>query len=736
MEKPWESGLKLPEGLDVNKSDRSKWQIRLTTQHAFISGFEGMTAQMRVSYENHNIPHRMHALITDYDAHVTEARLAEMLVDPPCEFMPAWAIITGSGNLRLVWMFERSIMLAHKDLIIQFLLMLQKKLDLKSWHGALDEKAMADPSQYYEIGFKWIPMKAGAFVPQSYLELWMLNASKKVKLDDDEKDVYQIPMERIAEEVAQRYPDNKWSGPFEEGRRGIRFWDPNADNDTGAVILKSGMMAFSGEQAFMSWRKLLGDAFVSQFKADKVGKIRENVVFDSEDFWILMGDEWVSKGRADFTQKLRVLGFSDKGVRGATCTEIDEIEVDLKDNCRVYKALPFIHFPPGVIVYEDKKYLNISNAVCMQPAKDSDVSSPVEALKTFPFVWKLLKALFENDYNPNDPMDQMYYFLAWLQRFYLGGLTMRPTQGQAVVLIGPPSAGKTLLAQSVIAPLVGGMADATAYFVEDSKWTARILEKPLLVVDDAKPVTSPEALKTFSASLKKVVANSRMVYSEKFKQEGEVPHFGRPIILANFDCNSMQVIPDLDMSNRDKIMLFKSPDKVMKFPEWDVITKTLAQELPYFARFLQLWRPPNYVISVDRRFGINAYHHPILAREAAEAGANGIMHELLCTMLETYMIGHEKQGYWEGTTTTLSTDLKLASDGLSDREFKSPKALSIAMQNLMTKESDHIEHQRLQADGRDKRLWRIKYSLLNPNSVLIKKEDTDAGNNGEKLETV
>lgn len=711
MEKPWECSLRMPPECGPDKAARQLWQNNFATKHAFISGVEGMTASVRVSYSQSNVPHKIHAFIADFDAKVIDAELDKLRADPPSEFLPAWFVRTGSGNGRLIWLIDAPVLVASEAQVKEFLLLVGKtKLKLDCWLAAWDKDAFCSIVQYYELGTEWVPMFPDAVLSQAMVNLWLYESSKRVKLDDGYGSGYTIPMDLIKEEVDKRYDKNIWKGPFVEGARGVRFWDPDAKDETGAVIMKQGVMAFSGEQAFMPWRVLLGEAFVARFEADKVGNFREKVAWDGKEFWVQDEEEWLSENKGDFQQRLEVAGFSSSTPKGATCSEIDRLMVDLRKSRRVYRALPFIHFPPGILAYEERRYLNTSMAKCLQPAKDADCSKAEDALKYFPFVWRLLRTLFKDETPDANPWGQLSFFLAWLQRFYLGGLRMRPTQGQAVVLIGPQGAGKTLLARGVIAPLVGGMADATEYFTEDSQWTARIMEKALMVVDDSKPVATLRGSVMFSAALKKVVANSRMVYNEKFKQQGEVPHFGRPLILANFDTTSIQIIPDLDLSNRDKVMLFKSPDTGrLNFPDWDTVSRTLAQELPYFARFLQLWDAPAYTVSEDKRFGVKAFHHPVLYKEAMESGINEVLFEALNALVTSYRVAHKDQQYWEGDLMTLRKDLQLCYDQIQ-KEFPTQRQLSAAMKNLVLKSEYNVQFKYVHG----LRLWRVWFDLRSP----------------------
>jgi hypothetical protein len=707
VEKPWEIVSEAP--VIEDKKEFKAWCLGLATKHHFLSGFSGITPQIRVSYESNNAPFKMSALIVDYDAATTEDRLLDLVANPVTEFVPAYAVITHSGYARLVWLFEADILLAAKAQIKEFLVQLSRRLALNKWLAGMDTGALSDPCRYYELGSKWIPLTPDYRIPASFLQLWLLEASSKINLDEGYSE-NKIPMEDIAEAVEAKYP-GRWSGPFEEGRRGVRFWDLLAADKTGAVIMRNGVMAFSGEQAFMPWRTLLGDSFVNKYKADRTADVRTRVVFDGRDYWWRETDEgsWKTLDNTSLTRHLKVAGFESRAMKRETSSEIERILDDVTFNCRVEKAMPFIHYPQGVITYDGNKFLNTATAKCMEPARDASVQTIGEAQKQIPFIWSLLKALFyDKGLGEGQEYTQVYYLLAWLKRFYLGGLCHAPTQGQAVVVIGPVSIGKSLFTNAIIAPLVGGYSDATPYFIDDVTWTATLMNKPLMTIDDSKPVMSHAALIKFSASLKKVVANTRMIYNEKYKQTGEAPWFGRVIVLANADSNSLQIIPDMDMSNKDKLMLFKCSGTKLDFPERAEIDRTLSQELPVFARFLELWEPPESIMSGDRRFGVKAFHHHELFGEAMIAGAGGVLHEILYDFLAAYREQHPKDKSWEGTATTLYNDLSVFNNS-SMRDF-TQRGMATALGGLAGKQGYNIKH-RLEGKTRRK-LWTIAFDMI------------------------
>ena len=152
-------------------------------------------------------------------------------------------------------------MISTKEQFGKFIVYIGRKLKLSKWFGGLDTTCLGNPQQYYEIGTDWKVFQQDAPIPSSMLEFWLYDAAKDIPIVDDTANLYDIPIETVAAEVEKRF-GSRWRGPFEIGRRGVRFWDPSADNETAAIVRKDGMQCFTGGKSFVSWREILGNQFV------------------------------------------------------------------------------------------------------------------------------------------------------------------------------------------------------------------------------------------------------------------------------------------------------------------------------------------------------------------------------------------------------------------------------------------------------------------------------------------
>jgi hypothetical protein len=650
LPKPWEFKPDTPPPYD-DRNAFIKWRADFGTRHAFISGYEGTSPLVRLT-KTDNPVFKMHSLIVDYDGRLPDNAANHVASKPAGEYMPSYVVETAVGG-RLVWLFESPLLLASETQAKEFLKIANKMLRLKGWLPGLDTEALSKPEQYFEVGKAWHAINPDGFIPSANLELWLLKASTGMRFDNDKRLEYVTPIESVAEEVESRYPD-RWAGTFALGARGVRFWDPNADNPSAAVVTEEGMICFTGDQAFVSWKQIFGAKFMEPFEASYVAGIVKDSAYDGRSFWLACNGRWEEWSKEDFSQELRCRGYDGRKAQGKPASELDIIENMIKKDQRVGRALPFLFFKPGIIAYEGVRYLNTSTVTPAQPSPPVCegnllwTDGPIH----FPFIHELMMSMFRGE---EDDAEQMTGLLAWLRYFYYNSLEGTPCPGHAIVLAGPPGKGKTLFSKAVIGGLMGGHSDAQGHLVDGDKWTERVIDSPVMRIDDSLATSDVVGLRKFSNRIKKYTANAEMAYEEKYRKAGMVPWFGRIIITCNMDAESLRILPDMDMSTKDKISLFKASPAQMKFPDWQSIDKILAHEIPIFARFLVDWTIPEDWIAKEKRYGVVPFHHPELFEESQQHGVGPII-ELLTGFMETLQKDPDKN-YWEGTATELHRDL-------------------------------------------------------------------------------
>lgn len=635
----------------------TEWCKDATTKHAFLSGYEGINPTIRIGEDNP--PFKMHALILDYDGPFNPAQDMPVVIDnPPGTYPPAYVARTYSGHARAIWPFEAPALLTEsKEHTKRFLQIMLKNIKAQLWFRGFEESAALNVQKYYEVGADWMEFPGAGILRRATIEKWLYDAAQKMEFADH-SGTRSIPMEDIAAEVNKRFP-GRWRGPFNPGARGVRFWDPSADNPTAAVVHPEGMFCFTGnEGGFVSWSKIFGRSWVDQFETAKIGTVRAQTAYDGRSYWVESSpNKWEEMQPDVFGMWLKCLGFSGRNSKGKTSSEVDRIKMDIIMNRKVTAAVPFVHFPPGIRMFNGRQILNVSTVKALAPAPEGTAVSFADGPKLFPMIHSFLGQFFDDEAESIlEGMDQLTWFICWLKWAYENALLQTPQPGQVLCIAGDEGVGKTFMSQVIVGTLLGGIADASNFVVEGSRWNEDALGSPLMCIDDALALSSRDRFDRFSSLVKKIAANKVFEREGKYKIPGQVLWCGRMIVSLNKDGTSRKIIPSLDMSSRTKIALLMShKSRRFKFPERQLDTQQIIQqELPYFARALLEFQIPDiYKNAMDTRYHLRTYHHPELYREAVRSGDSHTFLELLLTFLADYSQVHAADTHWSGSHVEL-----------------------------------------------------------------------------------
>jgi hypothetical protein len=690
IDAPWDLKLETPAEIST-KAEYQSWCLNPATKHAFVSAFEGLSPVIKIGKENP--PVKMHGLIIDYDTRsVTPDRLRELADKPVCEWIPSYGSISFRKGGRLYWEFERPVPVSSGIQAKKFLERLCKELKVNNWLPGYDQGATLNIGQYYEAGREFVHI-GGPKIRWDILAFWAWEAVRDTVLWTDFAR-YEIPLDAVEAEVHARFP-GRWSGQFTVGSRGVRFWDPGADNPTGAQVRKDGVSCYTGDRPFMSWLDIFGKDFVSRFAASKTSELLEATYYDGKKFYSREGDSegghYVEWDKADFSQYLRTKGFDPSKAKGRTCSELDEAEIAIKTQRRVDYAKKIVHFPKGPVRWRGKNYLNMGAPTPIQPAPS--LGTPLtwsDGAQFFPYIKSFLDVFF-TDSRGDDEHNQRAFLFAWLRRFYQGGLELSPTQGQVAIIAGKPDKGKSFFCEGVVGGLMGGCEDGADYLVDNGRWSENVAESPVIYVGDSRAAEDHKTATAFANQLKKIVANATLRSAQKFSKETDVPWYGRIMISCNTDSESLNILPNLEISNRDKVMMFLASDVTFPFPERRESERRLAQELPFFGRFLLDWVPPHSVMSNSSRFGVDKFHHPFLSEASTSQGASGVLQDYLSAFIEADRISASGQRKgWTGSSTELYSVLSEFNPQFG-KEFRTVRMFQTCLGQLKSREVLTIE---------------------------------------------
>jgi hypothetical protein len=215
--------------------------------------------------------------------------------------------------------------------------------------------------------------------------------------------------------------------------------------------------------------------------------------------------------------------------------------------------------------------------------------------------------------------------LSWLKIAVLDGAKCKEVgvveantrPSQALIIVGPPGSGKSLLIKLVGDIFGGKRADPYPYMSGATAFNADLATAVLLVMDDVTESVLPRARHSLAQHLRQFTVNPYLRVHAKGVQAFTAQTFQRIVMLANED--SLNVLPAMEPDFIDKVHVFQAfrTDEIAANRDdaarsaW---MKRLTDALPAFVRYLssEFVIPPDLQ---DGRFGVKAYHDKHLMSE-------------------------------------------------------------------------------------------------------------------------
>jgi hypothetical protein len=646
---PWEFTGAIPDNVrgPDNKKARTEWMSNPNTRHNAFCGWEGLTPSLRLteSATEGNPPYALRALIGDYESPVDGADLERGLQRIGGRTPPMWQARSLSGNSHFVWPLEKPLLVPSRAFAVALLEFVLKEMKLQYLAVGLDVPAFTSPERYYTNSLEWGQV-SDYVLPHDLVSGWAMKVAEKFSFRST--GTTKIPLEVIWAELQTKYPGVEWHGDFVEGSQGPSFFIQGSTSPKSAIVKADGIYTFSGTatKPWWSWRDLLGASFVDNYQSRVLGSAVNDIFHDGQSYWRVTGrGKWRAYAKEDTVQHLRLAkGLDAQAPRGQP-SEVERALEHIRHWNDIIGAAPFVFRPNGVINVEGgDRALNTCTLRAVEAATTSVEWGPSGQ---FPFLSEYLGGLF-------DPAEQLDYFLAWLQRFYKGAVNYQLESGQNIFFVGPTGVGKTLFGTKFIAKIVGGGTPAESYLMGKTDFNSELFEKAVWNVDDTSANDDMSAHRKFSTIVKRMAANTTFQYHAKFRVPLTVSWQGRVVVTANNDEESIRILPDLDISILDKIMIFRASDRKMAFGSNREVEATIDRELPFFARWLLDYTPKPECVGTSR-FGITSYHEPTLVRMARQTSRLNSFHEIVEDWKSDYYAEHTDA--WSGTAHQFLVEL-------------------------------------------------------------------------------
>lgn len=616
--------------------EKTKWQI--------YSACGGVAPNLRISKDNP--PAVLRGIVCDYDMKIDVDTVVKLLNQVEPAYLPNFVEITLSKNVRLVWVFEREVLVRNSAMasaIIETFIKDELKADILL--PGFDENSYK-PAEVWTNGGEWFNVNDKPLPWENIFGI-VCGAAKRLDFGQVE-----IPLEVLAAQAEKQFP-GRWKGEFKLDNLGVRFWDEKADNPTGCQIKPDGMLCFTGRMPFMSWDAIFGANWCNERRALNLGQAAGETYFDGRHYWQKENGIWRSKCREDVILDLKTKGISAKLARGQTASDAERVLRYVQGCNAIDGAGPLVNSPPGIVEIKGKKLLNLSKIQPLLPSEKTDVTPD-----DFPWLWKFLNGLFDHV-----ELGALDHFLLWTKRAYDAVLNHKNMMGQAVFLCGPKENGKTLLCFHVLKPLFGNRCENPYdYFTGVTQFNAQLFESFLLAVNDEEGATKEDVKQKFLHRIKAWVVNPEHSYRPLYCNAVTLAWCGRLFLTLNDDHASVGLLPEVNVNTQDKMMFFASRPYEGVWEDRAVIEARIAAELPYFARWLLNWTPPKEIV-VPGRMGVKSFFDPRI-REISQqqTPAYGLL-EVIRSWFTHGVYWAEGTKDWEGTATELMNMLSISSDG-------------------------------------------------------------------------
>lgn len=408
-------------------------------------------------------------------------------------------------------------------------------------------------------------------------------------------------------------------------------------------------------------------------------------------WWSLNGSEFVQMDQAACVRRLHISGisrFSKDGAPSPMDYELDRLMHD--DSVRF--AGPIAGWPRGILTMNEKRVLVTSGYHLPMPGPGG-----------CPTILSILENMFGKA--------QTLRLIFWIQVGRRRILTRLWHPLVAIALIGPKNSCKSWVQSGVIHRAFGGRSGRPAQFMQGiTPFNGDLIGAEHLSFEDETHRRDATARRHFGESLKS------MLFCRDIQCH---PKFGQPIVLnpywalsisLNDDPEHLQVLPQIDDSLSDKILLLRCVRAPRPVPDGVNETKWLGsvldREMPAFLRLVDGLSIEAYPEFHDSRTVVAGWQNPDLT-----GIIQGLSVELQFLSLIDDCLFDEKviPSTWSGTAEALSRVLRDSKYGREVEKILSwPTACGTYLSRISKMRPDRVQYESAKkVAGRVLRHWTI-----------------------------
>lgn len=334
---------------------------------------------------------------------------------------------------------------------------------------------------------------------------------------------------------------------------------------------------------------------------NEVTKREINAYYDIHTKTYLVEDSrgiWIPHNEGQMKRYLKMMGYSTHQPEPGMLSPCDAELVRIMHEKGVEYVGPYAGYKKGYYETDVMRILVTSSPIIIEP---KDIP--------FPTILALIQGLLASEIQINT-------FFAWIKLAYATLKAGKHRDAQALAFIGPRGAGKSVL-QNLITLILGGRSARPYQFMTGkTQFNSDLFKGEHQMIEDESPSTDIQARRAFGSQLKlmTVVKNQR-IHAKYAEGKTILPVFWRLTMSLNDEPENVMVLPPLDDSIVDKIILFKTEKKGMPMPttkleDREKFWNQLVSELPGFLCFIERFEIPPEL--EDPRFGVKEYHNPVI----------------------------------------------------------------------------------------------------------------------------
>ena len=430
-----------------------------------------------------------------------------------------------------------------------------------------------------------------------------------------------------------------------------------------------------------------------------IGQPVEDFYYESAKFFYWGRDKdqkWMPMTGKDVKLRLAQKGYDTEKAKGDLVSMADSMMLRIQQEHNVNYAGALAGYECGFYEMEDFKALVTAERRSVMPVG-------VE--------WGLIRRVIENQLKLDDGEDQTPYFYTWLKRadealnWHGHGMGERNfAPGPMMVLAGPAGGGKSLLAK-IASDLLGGRSgNPYSYMMGKTAFNEDLAKSELLVIDDEAAQFALQERRAFGANLKNMLFGYKQRFHAKGRAAMTFKPFWRLMLFVNHEPENLMILPPIDSSLEDKVMILKSELKPLGVPDETqedrvALAEQIDAELPAFLGWLRY----GFVVPEGcsfRRTGVMAYRNPELMKVIQASSAE----DKLLTVIDDALFADNDYEHWIGTANQLSKEL---CEGSFRHEAKAllnwTNACGTYLGRLAVKHPERV----VQMRGKSARGWRI-----------------------------